>query len=115
MTTTQGKRVCIICGGNHLAHRCAITRQIRDRDISPPSQLCLKHCGEKTEECNDDSTNKCYIFRTQNGSIIDLTCGHSNHGLRHFLLCESENCCNKSEAFWNRREVRTNIVIYKKI
>ena len=74
--TTQGKRdsyapkqkeplSCLICSGNHLAHRCAITRQIRDCDINPPSQLCLKHCGKKTEECKDGNTDKCYIFRKQ--------------------------------------------------
>ena len=84
MKNTETKR-CLICGGNHLAHRCAITRQIRDRDINPPNQLCLKHCGKKTEACKDGNTDKCYIFRKQNGSLIDLTCGQSDHSLRHFL------------------------------
>ena len=96
--TNQGKRdgytskqkeplSCLICGDNHLAHRCIITRQIRDREINPPSNLCLKHCGKKTEACKDGNTEKCYIFRKQNGTLKDITCGQSDHGLRHFLLC----------------------------
>ena len=31
--------VCLLCGGNHLAHRCVRTCQIRNRDINPPNQL----------------------------------------------------------------------------
>ena len=39
-----------------------------------------------------------------------MTCGQRNHGLHHFLLCDSEICCNKSEAFWNRRKARKDIL-----
>ena len=93
-----------------MAHRCVKTRQVRDRDVHPPNQLCLKHCGKKTEACKDNNTDKCYIFRKQNGQLVDLTCGQRDHGLKHFLLCDSENCRNKREAFWNRRKVRKDIV-----
>ena len=94
---------CLLCGGNHLAHRCARTCQIRDREINPPNQLCLKYWEKKTEACKDNGLDKCYIFRKQNGSLIDLTCGQRDHGLSHFLLCDAETCHNKSEAFWQRR------------
>ena len=66
---------CLLCGGNHLAHRCAKTCQVRDRDIHPPNQLCLKHCGKKTEACKDSNTDKYYIFRKKKGQLVDLTCG----------------------------------------
>ena len=72
--------------------------------------MCLKHCGKKTEACKDNGPDKCYIFRKQNGSLIDLTCGKCDHGLHHFLLCDAESCRNKSEAFWNRRKARKDIV-----
>ena len=101
---------CLLCGGSHLAHRCVKTRQIRDREINPPNQLCLKHCGKKTEACKDNGPDKCYIFRKQNASLVDLTCGQCDHGICHFLLCDAESCCNKSEAFWNRRKARREIV-----
>ena len=49
---------CLICGGSHMAHRCAKTRQIRDRELIAPNQLCPKHCGKKTEACKDNSPDK---------------------------------------------------------
>ena len=86
---------CIVCGGSHLAHRCVQTRKIRYREIIPPNQFCSKHCGKKGEACKDNNSDKCYIFRKQNGSLIDLTCGQRDHRLRHFLLCEAESCPKK--------------------
>ena len=32
------------------------------------------------------------------------------HGLCHFLLCNKENCHNKSKAFWQRRKARREVV-----
>lgn len=90
---------CILCGDSHPAHQCAQTRRIRDREIPIPSQLCPKHFRKKGEACKDNSSDKCYIFRKQNGDLIDLTCGKKYHSLRHFLLSEAETCHNKSEAF----------------
>ena len=74
---------CLLCSGSHLAHKCIKTCQIRDREINPPNQFCSKHCGKKTEACKDNSPDKCYIFRKQNGSLIDLTCGQRDHGLQN--------------------------------
>ena len=76
---------CLLYGGNHLPHRSVRTRQVRDRDVHPPNQLCLKHCRKKTEACKDNNTDKCYISRKQNGQLVDLTCGQHDHGLKHFL------------------------------
>ena len=56
---------CVLCGDSHLAHRCLLTRQIRDQELLPPNQFCLKHCGKKGEACKD----KCYIFKKLNGSL----------------------------------------------
>ena len=49
-------------------------------------------------------------IQKSNGSIVDLTCGQKNHGLHHFLLCDKETCCNKSELFWQHRKARCEIV-----
>ena len=37
-------------------------------------------------------------------------CGQKDHGLRNFLLCDAETCRNKSEAFWQCRKARCEIV-----
>ena len=55
--------LCLLCGGNHLAHRCVKTRQIHDREINPLNHLCLKHCWKNTEAAKDNSPDTCYIFR----------------------------------------------------
>ena len=49
-------------------------------------------------------------FKKLNRSIIDLRYGQKDHGLRHFLLCDKETCRNKSEAFWQHRKARSEIV-----
>ena len=38
---------CVLCGDSHLAHTCLLTCQIRDQELLPPNQFCLKHCGKK--------------------------------------------------------------------
>ena len=97
---------CILCGDSHLAHRCLLTRKIRDKELIAPNDFCIKHCGKKGETCKD----KCYLFKKLNGKVIDLTCGKKDHGLRHFLLCQHETCRKHSEAYWQRRKARREIV-----
>ena len=74
--------------------------------LVPPIHFCTKQCGKRDEACKD----KCYLFKKLNGSIIDLTCGQKDHGLRHFLLCDKESCRKRSEAYWQCRKDRRKIV-----
>ena len=36
----------VLCGDSHLAHKCLLTRKIRNRELLPPINFCTKHCGK---------------------------------------------------------------------
>ena len=88
---------CVLCDNNHREWTCLSTRMIRDNKMKAPDNLCLKHCGKKTEACKEGG--KYYIiknFRSQ----LNLTYGEPDHGLRHFLLCGHKGCQKVSEKWW---------------
>ena len=90
----------------HLAHRCPLTHEIRDRELVPPSEFFLHHCGKVYATCKD----KCYIFKKTNDKMVDLTCGIKDQGIHHFLLCDKETCRKKCEAYWHCRKSWHEIV-----
>ena len=79
---------CPLCGQNHPAHRCVELRNLRDGKIKVPDNFCVKHCGPRNDRCE---SKKCYIFY-KGGRYINLSCGKTDHGLKHFLICDAESC-----------------------
>ena len=93
--------VCVLCNKPHPTHRCLLTRQIHDGNLKAPQNFCPKHCGKINDLCHN---NKCFIIHTQNNKKLNLTCGKTNHGNRHFLICPIEGCRKASEKYWQNQE-----------
>ena len=70
--------------------------------------MCLKHCGMKTEACNNNGIQKCYIIKHYR-SQLNLTCSKPDHGVKHFLLCDHESCRKASEKYWAKVAERKKI------
>ena len=68
-----------------------------------PQELCPKHCGKKGENCNTGKKGqKCYMIKGATG-YFNWTCGKTHHGIKHFLLCEWDDCREKSERYWDKK------------
>ena len=62
--------------------------------MDKPNELCLTHCGRKTNKCLE---GECHLYHNSNGKIFNLTCqGKDAHGNLHFLLCPEPSCTQRS-------------------
>ena len=85
---------CLLCNKKHHIHKCPKLYQLRDSIINKPDELCLTHCGHKT---NKSLEGECHLYHNRNGKIFNLTCqGKDAHGNLHFLLCPEPSCTQRS-------------------